>query len=65
VTAGRASGLSLDTGALLAMDHPSKAIVMRARLDETLRRGGTVCVPAGAIAREWRSPRQVRLARLL
>jgi hypothetical protein len=65
VTAGRASGLTLDTGALLAMDHPSKAIVMQARLDETLRRGGTVCVPAGAIAQAWRSSRQVRLARLL
>ena len=65
MTAGRASGLTLDTGALLAMDHPSKAILMQARLDETLRRGGTVCVPAGAIAQAWRSSRQVRLARLL
>ena len=47
------------------MDHPSHAIVMQARLAETLRRGGTVCVPVGAIAQAWRSPRQVRLARLL
>ena len=38
---------------------------MQARLDEALRRGGTVCVPVGAIAQAWRSPRQVRLARLL
>jgi len=38
---------------------------MQARLDETLRRGGTVCVPVGTIAQAWRSSRQVRLARLL
>ena len=38
---------------------------MQARLAETLRRGGTICVPVGAIAQAWRSPRQVRLARLL
>jgi hypothetical protein len=65
VTVGAVAGLTLDTGALLALDHPGKAIVMQARLDETLRRGGTVCVPAGAIAQAWRSSRQVRLARLL
>ena len=60
-----ASGLTLDAGALVAMDHPGQAIVMQARLEETLRRGGTVCVPVGTIAQAWRSPRQVRLARLL
>jgi len=38
---------------------------MQARLDEAVRRGGTVCVPVGVIAQAWRSPRQVRLARLL
>jgi hypothetical protein len=65
VTAAQVGGLTLDTGALLAIDHPGQAILMQARLDETLRRGGTVCVPAGAIAQAWRSPRQVRLARLL
>ncbi|MGO9079131.1 MAG: hypothetical protein ACLQDY_08825 [Streptosporangiaceae bacterium] len=65
MTAGAVAGLTLDTGALLALDHPGKAIVMQARLDETLRRGGTVCVPAGTIAQARRSSRQVRLARLL
>jgi hypothetical protein len=65
VTAAQVGGLTLDTGALLAIDHPGQAILMQARLDETLRRGGTVCVPAGAIAQAWRSARQVRLARLL
>jgi hypothetical protein len=65
VTAARTTGLTLDTGALLALDHPGKAIVMQARLDEAVRRGGTVCIPVDVIAQAWRSSRQVRLARLL
>jgi predicted nucleic acid-binding protein len=65
VTAGTTAGLTLDTGALLALDHPAKFLVMQARLDEALRRGGTLCIPVGVIAQAWRSPRQVRLARLL
>lgn len=63
--AGRTAGLTLDTGALLALDQPSKAIVMQARLSEVRRRGGTICIPVSAVAQAWRSPRQVRLARLL
>jgi len=39
--------------------------MMQARLAEARRRGGAVCVPAGVIARAWRGPRQVRLARLI
>ena len=65
MTTGPATGLTLDTGALLALDHPAKAIIMQARLEEVLRRGGTVCVPVGTIAQAWRGSRQVRLARLL
>lgn len=65
MTAAASAGLTLDTGALLALDHPAKFVIMQARLDEALRRGGTVCVPVGTIAQAWRSPRQVRLARLL
>jgi hypothetical protein len=65
VTAERTTGLTLDTGALLALDHPATAIAMQARLTEAVRRGGTICVPVGAIAQAWRSSRQVRLARLL
>src|SRR5262245_21905669 len=38
---------------------------MQARLEEARRRGATVCIPAGAVAQAWRSPRQARLARLL
>ena len=63
--ASTTTGLTLDTGALLALDDPGKALAMQARLAETLRRGGTVCVPVGTIAQAWRSARQVRLARLL
>ena len=62
---GATTGLTLDTGALLALDRPGKAVIMQARLDETLRRGGTLCIPVGTIAQAWRSSRQVRLARLL
>jgi hypothetical protein len=65
VTAERTTGLTLDAGALLALDHPAKAIAMQARLTEAVRRGGTICVPVSAIAQAWRSSRQVRLARLL
>jgi len=65
VTAVTVTGLTLDTGALLALDQPSKALVMQTRLDETLRRGGTICVPVGTVAQAWRGSRQVRLARLL
>lgn len=59
------SGLTLDTGALLALDHPAKAVLMQARLEEARRRGGSICVPAGAVAQAWRGSRQARLARLL
>ena len=65
MTAERTTGLTLDAGALLALDHLAKAIAMQARLTEAVRRGGTICVPVGAIAQAWRSSRQVRLARLL
>jgi predicted nucleic acid-binding protein len=55
----------LDTGALIALDHPASAILMQARLDEALRRGGSICIPAGVVAQAWRGARQVRLARLI
>ena len=67
MTAGGSAvtGLTLDTGALLALDHPAKTVLMQARLEEARRRGGSICVPAGTIAQAWRSSRQARLARLL
>lgn len=65
MNAATTTGLTLDAGALLALDHPAKAIAMQARLDEARRRGGTICIPAEVVAQAWRSSRQVRLARLL
>jgi hypothetical protein len=65
VSKGSTSGLTLDTGALLALDHPAKAVAMQARLEAAWRRGGTICIPAEAVAQAWRSSRQARLARLL
>jgi hypothetical protein len=65
MSVARTAGLTLDTGALLALDQPAKAVAMQARLEAVRRRGGTICVPAEAVAQAWRSPRQARLARLL
>jgi len=65
VSAAATTGLTLETGALLALDHPAKAVAMQARLEAARQRGGTICIPAEAVARAWRSPRQARLARLL
>ena len=61
----RTTGLTLDTGALIALDRPASALLMQARLDEALRRGGSICIPAGVVAQAWRGGRQVRLARLI
>jgi predicted nucleic acid-binding protein len=58
-------GLTLDTGALLALDHRVKAPLMLTRIDELRYRRGTLCIPAGVIAQAWRSPQQVHLARLI
>jgi hypothetical protein len=65
VSPAATTGLTLDVGALLALDQPAKAVAMQARLEAVRRRGGTICVPAEAVAQAWRSPRQARLARLL
>ena len=62
---GAALGLTLDAGALIALDRPAKAAMMQARLDEALRRGAGLCIPVTVIAQAWRSPRQVRMARLI
>jgi len=65
VSAGATTGLTLDTGVLLALDHPAKGVAMQARLEAARRRGATICIPAEVVAQAWRSPRQARLARLL
>lgn len=58
-------GLTLDAGALIALDQPGKYLQMQRRIDTTRRRGGALCVPVEVVAQAWRGPRQVRLARLL
>jgi predicted nucleic acid-binding protein len=65
VTRRAIDGLTLDTGALLALDRPRSAATMQAMLAEATRREAGICVPIGTVAQAWRSPRQVRLARLL
>jgi predicted nucleic acid-binding protein len=65
VSKAQTSGLTLDTGALLALDQGAKAIAMQSLLKALSRRGGSLCIPAAVVAQAWRSPRQVRLARLI
>jgi predicted nucleic acid-binding protein len=65
VSRAQTSGLTLDTGALLALDHAAKASVMQSLLQALSRRGGSLCIPAEVVAQAWRSPRQVRLSRLI
>ena len=57
-------GLTLDTGALLALERGDSRV--RALLRRTLERGLPLSVPAGVVAQAWRGgPRQTRVARLL
>ena len=58
------SGLTLDAGALIALDRQDRRIlVLLARARET---GSTVTVPATALAQAVRAPeRQARIARLV
>jgi predicted nucleic acid-binding protein len=57
--------LTLDAGALLALDSPPSAAEIQALLAEALRRDASVCIPAAVVAQAWRGPRQVRPARLI
>ena len=59
-----ASGLSLDTGALIAVERGNRRVL--ALLDEAERHGLPIHVVAGVVAQAWRGgPRQARLARFL
>jgi predicted nucleic acid-binding protein len=59
-----AAGLTLDTGALLALERGEPKI--RALLRRAADLGLPVDVPAGVVAQAWRGgPRQARVARLL
>ena len=60
----RVTGLTLDTGALLALERGDSRV--RALLRRALERGLPLSVPAGVVAQAWRGgPRQARVARLL
>lgn len=57
-------GLTLDAGALIAVERANRKVI--AWLDEALRGGLEIAVPAGALGQAFRdASRQVRLVRLL
>ncbi|WP_240038159.1 PIN domain-containing protein [Actinomyces procaprae] len=63
-TDGEVTGLTLDTGALLALERGDAR--MRALLRRAVEAGIALAVPAGVVAQAWRGgPRQARVARLL
>jgi PIN domain len=58
------NGLTLDTGALLALERGDQRV--RALLERVLDNNLHLSVPAGVIAQAWRGgPRQARVARML
>lgn len=60
----RPSGLTLDAGALIAVERGDRRL--RVLLDETERAGWPIAVPVGPLAQVWRDgARQVVLARFL
>jgi len=62
--AAAAPGITLDTGALIALDRGDKRMI--ALLDQALARGCTFRVPSGVLGQAWRNGRvQVTLARFL
>ena len=59
-----AAAITLDTGALIALDRGDKCMI--ALLHQVLAQGCTFRVPAGVVGRAWRNGRvQVTLARFL
>ncbi|MCZ0858852.1 PIN domain nuclease [Actinomyces israelii] len=61
---GGVTGLTLDTGALLALERGDTRV--RALLRRAVDAGIALDVPAGVVARAWRGgPRQARVSRLL
>jgi predicted nucleic acid-binding protein len=58
------SGVTLDTGALIAFERNDRRVV--ALLTRALELGYSLAVPAGVVGQAWRDgQRQARLARLL
>jgi predicted nucleic acid-binding protein len=58
------AGITLDTGALIAIERGDPRL--QALLDEAATNGADIAVPAGVVAQAWRaSARQARLSRFL
>lgn len=58
------TGLTLDTGALIALEAGSRSMALR--VEQAMAAGAELAIPAGVVAQAWRGgARQVRIARLL
>lgn len=58
-------GLTLDTGALLALDRAGHREEVQGWVKRIRHRGGSICIPTEVVAQAWRGHRQIELARLL
>jgi predicted nucleic acid-binding protein len=58
------SGVTLDTGALIALERGSRRMIALIQVAQSER--ATLAIPAGVVAQAWRGgARQARIARLL
>jgi predicted nucleic acid-binding protein len=58
------TGLTLDTGALIAMEAGSPRMALL--VEQAIAAGAELAIPAGVVAQAWRGgARQVRIAKLL
>jgi len=58
------TGLTLDTGALIALEAGSRRVAVR--VEQAVAAGTEIAIPAGVVAQAWRGgARQARIARLL
>jgi predicted nucleic acid-binding protein len=58
------TGLTLDTGALIALEAGSRPMALR--VEQAMAVGAELAIPAGVVAQAWRgSARQARIAKLL
>jgi hypothetical protein len=58
------TGLTLDTGALIALEAGNRRVAMR--IEQAVAAGAELAIPAGVVAQAWRGgARQARIAKLL
>jgi len=58
------TGLTLDTGALIALEAGSRSMALR--VEQAMAASAELAIPAGVVAQAWRGgARQVRIAKLL